>query len=247
MVKIDKISIVVPILNEGKNLIKLTTEIKKIKNKNKIKNFEIIFVDDDSNDNSIKILKSLNKKDKYIKYFIRKNKEKDLSQSCILGFNKSIYENILVMDGDLQHPPRFITTLSKTYFTKNADIVIGSRNLFNKKDPGLSLFRYLCSIIIIHFINMFLNKKSSDPLSGFFIFKKKIYIKNKSNLFAKGYKILADLIYSSKDELKIIDRNIFFDTRRSGKSKMNILVLIRLLIFILRVFLMKLFKFSNKN
>lgn len=247
MINIDKISIVVPILNEGKNLIKLTTEIKKVKIKNKIKNLEIIFIDDDSNDDSKEILKSLCKKEKYIKYFIRKNKKKDLSQSCILGFKKAMYKNILVMDGDLQHPPRFIESLSKTYFKDKADIVIGSRNLFNKKDPGLSLFRYLCSIIIIHFINLFLNKKTSDPLSGFFIFKKKIYTKNKFNLYARGYKILADLIYSSKNELKIIDRNIFFDTRKSGKSKMNILVLITLLIFILRVFFAKLIKFSRTN
>ena len=62
MIKIDKISIVVPVLNEGKNLIKLTTEIKKVKNKNKIKNFEIIFVDDNSSDNSLEIFKSLKKK-----------------------------------------------------------------------------------------------------------------------------------------------------------------------------------------
>ena len=247
MIKIDKISIVVPVLNEGKNLIKLTTEIKKVKNKNKIKNFEIIFFDDNSSDNSLEIFKSLKKKDKNIKFFIRKNIKKDLSQSCILGFKKAIYKNILVMDGDLQHPPRFIESLSKTYFKENADIVIGSRNLFNKKDPGLSLLRYISSIIIIHFINLFLNKKTSDPLSGFFIFKKEIYTKNKLNLYARGYKILADLIYSSKNELKIIDRNIFFDTRRSGKSKMNIFVLIKLLIFILKVFFSKLSNFSKKS
>ena len=32
-------------------------------------------------------------------------------------------------------------------------------------------------------------------MSGFFIFKKKIYEKNKGKLYAKGYKILFDMIY----------------------------------------------------
>ena len=35
-----------------------------------------------------------------------------------LGFEKSKYKNILVMDGDLQHPPRFIEHLTKKYFLK---------------------------------------------------------------------------------------------------------------------------------
>ena len=48
--KINNISIVIPILNEEKNLIKLTNGIRSIKNKLKIKNFELIFIDDNSED-----------------------------------------------------------------------------------------------------------------------------------------------------------------------------------------------------
>ena len=102
-----------------------------------------------------------------------------------------------------------------------------------------NLFRYLSSVSIIFFINFFLGNKTSDPLSGFFIFKKEIYKKNRKRLYAKGYKILADLIFSSKVPLKIFDQNIFFDRRKSGKSKMNIMVLIQLIIFIIRSFLKK--------
>ena len=39
-----------------------------------------------------------------LKYIIRGEK-RDLSKSCILGFEKAKYKNILVMDGDLQHKP----------------------------------------------------------------------------------------------------------------------------------------------
>mgnify|MGYP001169572903 CR=1 FL=1 len=237
--KINNISIVIPVLNEEKNLVKLIEEIKKIKNKIKIKNFELIIIDDNSNDNSKLILKKYSKKNRFIKFFIRKKLPRDLSKSCLIGFNASIYENILVMDGDLQHPPRFIKHLSKKFFYKKADIVIGSRNLLKKKNSGLGLFRYLSSVSIIYLINFFLGNKTSDPLSGFFIFKKEIYKKNKKRLYVKGYKILADLIFSSKVPLKIFDQNIFFDRRKSGKSKMNIMVLIQLIIFIIRSFLKK--------
>ena len=131
--KINNISIVIPILNEEKNLIKLTNGIRNIKNKLKIKNFELIFIDDNSDDKTKTILKNLSLKNKFMKFFIRKEMTRDLSKSCILGFEKSRYQNILVMDGDLQHPPKFIEHLTKKYFKKKADFVIGSRNLLKKK------------------------------------------------------------------------------------------------------------------
>ena len=66
------ISIVIPVLNEGKNIQRLTKKI--YKNLNSI-NFEIIFVDDNSTDNSEKILINLKKK-KLVKYIIRKKKKR---------------------------------------------------------------------------------------------------------------------------------------------------------------------------
>ena len=91
--KINNISIVIPILNEEKNLIKLTNGIRNIKNKLKIKNFELIFIDDNSDDKTKTILKNLSLKNKFMKFFIRKEMTRDLSKSCILGFDKSRYSN----------------------------------------------------------------------------------------------------------------------------------------------------------
>jgi dolichol-phosphate mannosyltransferase len=237
--KINNISIVIPILNEEKNLIKLIKEIKKVKNKLNLNKFELILVDDNSTDKTHEILKSLKNRNKFLRYFIRKKNKRDLSKSCFVGFDKSIHENIVVMDGDLQHPPRYIENLLKVFFYNKADIVVGSRNLFKKRGLGLNFFRYLSSLIIIYVINFFLDNKTADPLSGFFIFKKKIYKKNKKKLYGCGYKILADIIYSSSEKLKILDCEIFFDSRKSGKSKMNLLVLLQLIIFIIRSFLLK--------
>ena len=45
------------------------------------------------------------------------------------------------MVGDLQHPPRFIEHLTKKYFLKKADIVIGSRNLLKKKKLWFKFFK----------------------------------------------------------------------------------------------------------
>jgi dolichol-phosphate mannosyltransferase len=72
---------------------------------------------------------------------------------------------------------------------------------------------------------------SIDPMSGFFLFKKKIYKKNKNKLFLSGFKILADLIYS-RNNYKIKDIEIKFDYRIKGKSKLNIKILLILIKFI---------------
>jgi len=84
--------------------------------------------------------------------------------------------------------------------------------------------------------------KTNDPMSGFFIFKKKIFMENKSKLFSRGYKILADLIYSSKSELKIKDQFIVFDQRDMSSSKLNLRILLLVLIFLFRSLLRR-FKF----
>ena len=51
--------------------------------------------------------------------------------------------------------------------------------------------------------------------------------------FGKGYKILADLIYSTPKQLKIIDYKIEFLKRHYEKSKMNLKVLLILIKFII--------------
>ncbi len=235
----SELSIVIPILNEAKNIQLLIPKINKVKIKLKVKRFEVLLIDDNSQDNIKQVFYTLKKKYKFLKLFIRKNKKKDLSKSCIFGFNKSSFKNILVMDGDFQHPPKYIDKMYKLYIERNYDFVIGSRDLMKRKNYGLSKARWFFSIILIFLINLLLGNKTKDPMSGFFIFKKKIFLDNKNKLFSSGYKILSDLIYSSKGSLKIKDVFIRFDRRTLGKSKMNFNILLILLLFITTRFFKK--------
>ena len=98
----DKFTIVIPVYNEGNNLKIL---VPKIYQQLKKKEFELIIVDDNSNDETPKILKKFKKKNFH--HLIRKS-ERDLSKSCILGFKKAKYKDIIVMDGDGQHKPKDI-------------------------------------------------------------------------------------------------------------------------------------------
>ena len=228
-----KFSIVIPVYNEGNNLNLL---VKKINFYLKKYKYEIIIVDDSSNDDSKNILKKLKKKFKNIKVIFRKNKPRDLSKSCSEGFEIAKFDYILVMDGDLQHNPKYIPEMVLKFKKNNCDFVIGARNLIKKRVKSLSFFRQSSSFIMIKFFDFMFGKKTIDPMSGFFLFKKKIYIRNKKKLFLKGFKILADLIYSEK-KLNATDITIKFDYRKKGESKLNFKILLILLNFIIYRFL----------
>ena len=235
-----EISIIIPVLNEEKNIIPLTKKI--IKNVKKLK-YEIIFVDDNSIDQSKKIFYKLKKKYKFFNPIIRR-KKRDLTQSCFDGIQKAKYKNILIMDGDLQHNPKYINPMFSLFKDNQVDVVIGSRELLSGKNKGLSELRRLASIILIFFFRIF-RIETNDPMSGFFLFKKTLYFKNRKFMFGKGFKILADFLISSRKVLKTKDLKIVFNRRYNSKSKMSYKVLLTLVQFFLISLKKKLFKDKN--
>ena len=229
----NRLSIIIPIYKEKNNIEILTNKI--IFSLKKIK-YEIIFVDDNSPDNSKKILSNLEKKYEFFKPILR-DKKRDLTQSCFDGIKKAKYENILVMDGDLQHNPKYINKMLYELNKEKLDVVIGARKLLSGKNQGLSEFRRFASIILIFFFRIF-KINTNDPMSGFFIFKKRIYSSNKKNFYGEGFKILADILINSKKNLKTKDIIIKFERRYDSQSKMNL----RILFILIKFYFFSLFK-----
>ena len=225
-----KYSIIIPIFNEAKN-IKLTIKrVSKILNQKKVA-YEIIFVDDDSTDNSEKVYKNF--KTNKTKFFLRKDKPRDLSRSVIFGFKKAKYNNLAVMDGDLQHTPTDLMNLIKEFNYNKHDIVIGSRNMISSKKVNLNPLRFYISNLLNKVTNHLFGLNLKDPMSGFFIIKRRIFLNSKRKLFLRGYKILLDIILSSQKRLKIKEIFINFKTRDKGFSKMRLKILLQLIIFML--------------
>jgi dolichol-phosphate mannosyltransferase len=233
------LSIVIPTYKEKKNLKNL---IQRIKRSLKNITYEIIIIDDESNDGTFELLKEIKSKNKNLKFFIRKKKPRDLSNSCIMGFQKAKNDIILVMDGDLQHRPEEIKKLYNKIKIDNYDIAVGNRNLTSKKNEGLKFYRLVTSIVLIFIVNIFLGFRTNDPMSGFFAFKKEIYFKNKKKLFNRGYKILLDLIYSSSPKLNIADVFIRFKSRGEGYSKISYKIIYFLGIIVIQKFIYRIIK-----
>ena len=222
-------SIIVPIFKEEKNIAKMIRKVQNELSKKKI-NYELIFVDDDSQDESERIFKE--NKNKKTRFFIRKKKPRDLSKSVIFGLKKSKFNNLIVMDGDLQHNPKDINKLIRKFEYTNCDIVIGSRRLINYKKANLNPIRFFFSKFLNQAFNNLFNQKILDPMSGFFLIKKNIVKNVKGNLVLIGYKILIDIILSSNKKLNIKEVYINFRVRDKGFSKMRLKILFQLILFI---------------
>ena len=124
------ISVVIPIYNEEENIkdlhAKLTNVLPSI-----TENYEIIFVDDGSTDNSFNILKEINTEDKKVKA-IKFRRNFGQSAAISAGFDYSKGDVIITMDGDLQNDPEDIPLLFKK-INEGYDIVSGWR--VDRKDP----------------------------------------------------------------------------------------------------------------
>jgi dolichol-phosphate mannosyltransferase len=79
-------------------------------------------------------------------------------QSCFLGIENSKYDTCIIMDGDLQHDPKYIITLYNK-LKNNYDLGICARNFTKINNKELGYTRKISSIIINLLINTIFEKK----------------------------------------------------------------------------------------
>ena len=116
------ISIIIPVYNEEKTILEI---LKKI-NKQKIKDveFEIIVINDGSNDNTLNILKS---NEKYYDKLINRSLSGGKGAAILEGMNSAKGEYFLFQDADLEYDPNEYEKLINPILANKADVVFGSR------------------------------------------------------------------------------------------------------------------------
>ena len=117
------ISIVIPLLNERESLKELSLKIDSVMKKNSL-NYEVIYIDDGSNDNSWEIITSISKKNKSFKG-IKFLKNYGKSQALHAGFDTAIGNVVFTMDADLQDDPEEIPEMYNLITNKGLDIISG--------------------------------------------------------------------------------------------------------------------------
>jgi glycosyltransferase involved in cell wall biosynthesis len=127
------VSVVIPIFNEAENIPTLYQALKTVMEEMKT-TYEVIFVDDGSNDSGGEILKSLSQGDKKLK-LIQFRKNFGQTAAIAAGVEHAQGEIIVTMDGDGQNDPKDIPRLLEQ-LEQGYDVASGWRK--NRKDPFLN-------------------------------------------------------------------------------------------------------------
>lgn len=128
------LSIVIPLLNEQDSLEELFQRIKNVCTQHGFE-FEVIFVDDGSTDDSWKVIEYLSEMNPEVKA-VRFRKNYGKSQALMAAFPQTVGDVVITMDADLQDFPEEIPELYQTLKANKSDIVSGWKQ--NRQDPKLT-------------------------------------------------------------------------------------------------------------
>ena len=132
------ISVVVPCYNEQEVLHMFYDEMSRVAGEMSAYDFEFIFVNDGSRDNTLKICKELAAQDQRVKY-ISFSRNFGKEAGIYAGFEKSRGDMVCMMDADLQDPPALLPEMVKAIEEEGYDSV-ATRRVTRKGEPPIRSF-----------------------------------------------------------------------------------------------------------
>ena len=223
------LSIVIPVYNEDKQLHITIKKINKISKR--IKDYEIVFIDDFSTDNTKQIIKKSIRSNKKIKYY--KNIKKGLGSAIGLGINKSTKKFVCIFMCDNSDDLSDLMEYYKIINKNNLDAVLGSRFLKNSRITNYPILKMVLNRIFNYIVKIIFLSNYNDFTNAFKIYKKKT-LKELMPLVSDHFNVFLELplkIIIRKYKYKIIP--ISWKGRKIGVSKFKISELGSMYIFTL--------------
>jgi len=225
----DYVSIVVPTFKEAQNIPVLVERVGASMKQAGLP-YEIVIVDDDSNDGIIEVVERL-KATCDITLKVRKN-ERGLSSAVLAGFKAAKGSVFVVMDADLSHEPEKIPQLVAPILAGQSDFCLGSRFVEGGSLDCFNVYRRL---------NAWVSKtlarpltKVNDPMSGFFSLPAKL-LNNHVELSPLGFKIGLEIIVKCAPG-RVREVPIEFQKRLHGQSKLSLKEQIKYLVHLKRLY-----------
>ena len=164
-------SIIIPLYNESKRLPNLTLKLSEYL-KNFEFNYELILVDDGSEDDTLEIIKSFQQTNKKIK--IVSGLHIGQFHSIIKGVKNAIYDYSIILEGDLSADPKYLSKMIR--YLPEYDLITGTRYLNSSKVSHKSISRDLLSKIFMFLFVILFKSKLSDPQFSFKIYKNAYFL-----------------------------------------------------------------------
>lgn len=211
--------VVVPTRNEAANVAALVDRLENSLDDIQ-RSWSVLFVDD-SDDQTPGAIVDLRDEHPNLSLLHRRPGERSggLSGAVAAGFDQSDARVIVVMDGDLQHPPEVVRELVRPVLHDECDIAIASRYVRGASSGGLSgRIRRLLSRLFIAVVHILIPpaRRVRDPMSGFFAVSRRTV--DAVGLKGDGFKILLELLARAPRQ-NVMEIPFRFDRRASGQSK----------------------------
>lgn len=185
--------LVIPVINEGSNILNLALRMKKLQISKKV---NVLIVDGGSSDGSIEKLIKENE----INFIFQNHGNRKVSEQLQIGYKfatDNSYLGVVTIDGNNKDDPSFILDFIE-YLKKGYDFVQGSRYVKGGKSINLPMSRkFLIKFIHVPIMNYFSNFHWTDTTQGFRGYSREL-IKNKElDIFSKDFKNYELLIWTT--------------------------------------------------
>ena len=237
MEKEYNLTIIFPVLNEKKNLEILIPQFSDELSKC-VDNFEILVVDDNSNDGTHLLIDKLQSNNNHLSYFLR-TKSKSLPMSIYEGSQIAKYQNVGWLDADGSMHIEALKKMINRHKDDKSTVIIGSRFADNGGYKGMSnpenrnpikillnlrhsndtIIGMVLSNIFNKLLLKFFKTNVRDLTSGFIITRKDYLTKQifENSIYGEYFIFLISKL--KKEKINIIEIGYVCETRLFGESK----------------------------
>ena len=207
------LSIIVPVYNEEKTIIKILEKIKN--NSSSLFKYEVIVIDDGSTDQSKKLLE--NNKHLFDKLLVNEtNKGKGFSVKR--GLSNASGTHIIFQDADFEYDPVDFKKFEKIFLDFDADGIIGSRFVYSNYTRSHNILNKIANTFLTFMFNLLYNTTFTDIYSCYFAFKKNLL--NVDKLRTEGFEQHAEILCKViKRGNKFYEVPISYNGRNTSEGK----------------------------
>jgi glycosyltransferase involved in cell wall biosynthesis len=218
MIKYDKLSVLVPCFNEELVITETNSRIVNVMIKHNI-NYEIIYINDGSIDNTFNILTDLSKNNKHIKV-LNFSRNFGHQNAVSAGVHNCSGDLAVIIDADLQDPPEVIPEMIELLIKEKCNVVYAQR--IKRKEK--SIFKKVTASIFYKLINFLSDIKFPVDTGDFRLIDKKVIEAYKS--FPERNKYIRGLI--SWMGFKQVPFKYVREERFAGETKYTFTKMMRL-------------------